>query len=146
MDIEQFDRMLLSARAKKPFYYAADNEGPCSAEEISALEATLGLSLPDAYIQYLAKYGGGYIGSISVFSAVANSEWYLPKCNRLIPSALNFIAATDDGTGGYYGFIVADRRCGESVYFWAHDDGADPKVMAPTFLDYLVAAAELEAN
>lgn len=144
MDLDEFERHLRASEAAYPKRFALNDlagarEEPCSDLEISSLEDQLGIVLPREYKVYLARYGGGYIANINVFSAHSDSEWYLPHCNRFIPRELDFIAITDDQTGGYFGFMVQANKCSDEVYFWAHDDGSDPAVIAHSFFEYVVA-------
>jgi hypothetical protein len=126
MDIDEFDRRLSASKASKPKWFEMEGEPPCSHPEIAALEECLGLVLPGEYKVYLTCYGGGYIGHINVFSAHIESDWYLPKCNRLVPAELKFVAVTDDQTGGYYGFRVDGDTCSEAIYYWCFEDGGTP--------------------
>jgi len=139
MDIDEFDRRLTASKVSKPKWFELEGESPCSDAEVSALEERLGVALPGEYKAYLARYGGGYIGHINVFSAHIASDWYLPKCNRLIPAELKFVAVTDDETGGYYGFRVDGETCSEAIFYWHFEDGDAPVREADSFLEFVGA-------
>jgi hypothetical protein len=139
MDIDEFERHLDTSKNSKPKWFAMEGERPCTGVEISALEQRLGVALASEYKSYLARYGGGYIGHINVFSANAESEWYLPKGNRFIPSEFNYVAVTDGETGEYYGFKVDAGVCSDAIYYWHFEDGDVPVRTANSFLEFVVS-------
>lgn len=108
-------------------WFELESDAPATEREITAVEASLGATLPDAYKSFLREFGGGYFAFGNVFS-VSESEWNIVRRNEDI-SIPGFIAISDNGTGDYYGFKVSNGACGDEVYVWDHEQ---PTHIRPT--------------
>jgi len=121
-------------------------EGAVSQEEISALQAELGVNLPDGYLRFMSENGGGEFGGLRIFSLRADSgftsfwprfgvaENYYPmvKERRLIPFGDNF------GGDNYY-FDFSDGLQGEPAVVQIYHDDPDQEIRrkAASFLDFI---------
>lgn len=76
---------------------------PASAEDIAALQASLGVQLPDDYVGFLSRSDGGHgeIGGnyIGIWSAEEVRKYNAPNVHR--PPGLIVVAGTDDTLLGY---------------------------------------------
>ena len=131
-----FDDLVRSLKAERPFWFEGDSEPLASDEQIDSAEAALGVNLPIEYRDFLRRYGGGYFARTNVFSVDPASEWYI-VARQPADARGKFVAVTDDETGGYYGFQVDQNRSGDQVYYFNPDDGDEPTLMYPSFLEYL---------
>ena len=137
MDIDRFNAIRQSCRKARPLMFAEEAEAASTDKEIAAAERALALKLPPDYKTYLRHYGGGYVGSINVFSVNEQSEWNLSTRRTALNLPEDFLAITDDETGGYYGFRVRGGVCEDSVYYLQPDDGGSPMPSFPSFFDYV---------
>lgn len=127
---ETFERKLAEAKVKFPgAFKLAAPDPPASAAQVRNLEETLAVSLEESHKDFLMAFGGGEIGFEVLFSADAQSEWYLPRqiaLARCLPK--NYIAITSNFCGDYYGFEAIEGKCVPPLLRWEHETG----VVEPT--------------
>jgi len=126
MTLEEFRQLDCEFRQKRPKPFLLTPPDPKAEEStLFTIENEFGFSLPICYRQFLKEFGGGNFGFINVFSAEPQSEWYLPAMQKnareYIPD--NFLAFSDDYSGGYYGFKISTDQAMEPVFYWNTDGG-----------------------
>ena len=142
MNIDEFNRVFDEVKSAKPLWLEGEMEPKASDEAISDAEIKLGINLPGQFIEFIQSVGAGYFGFTNVFSVNTDSEWYLLDIMDQYSFPKDFIPVSDDETGGYYGFLVKDKKiCGDNVYYWHSSEGLEPAMKYETFYDYLVEVA-----
>lgn len=138
MNFEEFASVFDAVKSAKPLWLEGEMEPVATDDQISEVESELDLKLPKQYIEFIRNIGSGYFGFTNIFSVNPEGDWYLPEMMRQFDLPGNFIPITDDETGGYYGFMMQDNVCGESVYYYHFGDSDKPVFKYQYFFDYLV--------
>jgi hypothetical protein len=135
---DEFDRLVDEARTERPLLFDLEPDAPPDDEAIRDVGRQLGSTLPDDFVWFLRKYGGGNFGFASVYSADDSSDLYLP--DNQSGDTSGFVAVSDDGTGNLFGFRVADGTAEDGVIIWEHETGSAEPTGTP-FLDWLAKTA-----
>jgi len=127
MTIEDFRKIDNQGRESDPDLFSLSESDQCaSPEDLRLVEKLIGIQLPDQYRDFLQEFGGGTYGLATVFSAVPESEWYLPdkvsESQGYLPCGL--IPFSDDFAGGNYVLKPQNEsQLGSHVYYWNQDGG-----------------------
>jgi hypothetical protein len=126
MTIDEFRRIDSEKRKIRPkIFLMSEPDRVAGVTDILLVEKSIGVCLPNTYKDFLLKYGGGNFGLINVFSAVPESEFYLPRkfiqAEKYLPK--NLIPFSDDFSGGNYVVLVEDGEALERVFYWNIDGG-----------------------
>jgi len=144
MDLEEFRSHHEVQRRQSPkVFLLVESDTLATPDRIQALETEIGLRLPERYKQFLMEFGGGIFGLTNVFSADAESGFYLPSrldaVARYLPSGL--VPFSDDYAGGFYVWrATPDRSIDEAVWYWNFDGGL-VNTDYLSLLDFLAAHA-----
>ena len=143
MTFDEFETLLDRERNNHSTWFRELNRTwpAASDEEIHSTESELEAKLPDQYVRFLKKYGGGDFCYARILSVNAGDMMNIVLTNRKYLDGMKFIAFNDDGTGGYYGFLLKDGMCSDDVYYLDPDDDSDPSKVYDTFCDCLVFIA-----
>ena len=121
---------------------------PATEEEIRAAEQELGRRLPDSYKWFQQEFGNFQNAVPDIYTVralpkpmrnmvgIARSEQ--TECFPNMP--LHLIAFSDNGGGDSYCFDISHYVGNEcSIVLWNHenDEQQTPRIVAPTFLDWL---------
>jgi len=133
MNIDELRRIDARHRKdKSTLFRISTPDNKASVEQLTEVERALGVRLPVTYRDFLSEFGGGTFGLCTVFSADPASEWYLPRKHRealrYLPGGL--LAFSDDFSGGYYVFQVANACAQEKVVYWNTDGGLVPTMFS----------------
>lgn len=136
MDIADFNKLVENAKNKHPFWFEGERESPINASEIDEFERFTGCSLPEQYKFFVSKYGCGYFALTSIYS-LRKGEWDIFDKIQLIPDLQGkFLPISDNGCGDYYGFVIEDSKCSDTIYFADHESGY---ALTPTEYDDLLS-------
>jgi hypothetical protein len=139
MDIFEFSNILNNKKVENSFLFE-DIEVVATDQDIEEVEEKLAVMLPQSYKDFVKKFGGGELGYIDVFSASKMGFWYIVKHNQHFKDYLpkNFVAISDDQTGGYYGYKTMHGKCGEEVFYWHYDGGFDHNTVYPNIFEFII--------
>jgi len=139
MKIIEFINIVDKKNKENPFLFEG-RDIVATEEDIQETEVKLGIILPQAYRDFVKKYGGGDFGYIDIFSANKKGYWYIVKHNQDFKHYLpkDFIAISDDQTGGYYGYKIVNHQCDEQVCYWHYDGGFDSKVVYSNIFEFII--------
>lgn len=137
MNLKEFETLFDQVKAKKPLWLEGEMEPLATEEQVCEVELQLGIKLPGQYRDFLKKIGSGYFGLTNIFSVNRFGDWFLPEKLAQLDLPNGFVPITDDEAGGYYGFQAVDGVCDGVVYYLHPDDGGEPVLKYPTFLDYV---------
>lgn len=101
-------------------------------------EEKTGLRLPSAYKEFLSEFGSGYFGRIWVSSIRKDSPFYVENYGIIKFKERVLFPASDDGCGGFYGFIDNDGALSENVFYWHPDDGGEFKKVSENFFEFVI--------
>lgn len=127
MTIEEFRSIDRRGRESDPDLFSlSEPDQRASPEDVRTVEKLIGIQLADKYRHFLLEFGGGTYGLATIFSAMPNSDWYLPenffKSQGYLPSGL--IPFSDDFAGGNYVLKPQkESQLGDHVYYWNQDGG-----------------------
>lgn len=136
MEFEQFEKRVEKARAEQPLLFGLERDAIPDREEISRFQQEYGVRLPEQYIQFVLRYGGGYFGYTVLYSLDRGSPFYLGAHNTKEPGELLFIG--ENGCGDSYAFCVREGRCSEAVVLWEHEEGRVLPAAFSDLFDYLI--------
>ncbi len=142
MDFKDFKKLVEKNKAENPEAWRVHEElvlgdAPATEDDIARVEAELKAKLPQDYVAFLKEYGGGLFGT-DVYSAKADSNFYI--VDRQLPSdyVQNFVAVSPNGCGDEYGFRVVDGQCQPELLFCDHEEGFELfSTEYASILDYL---------
>lgn len=120
MTFDEFKTIVISYMKKKPNWFYNKMEERANKNDIDKAERKLGIMLPIKYKEFVREYGGGDFAFINVFSVDENGEWYICKKNKELECChnnKNFVAISDDQTGGFYGYILNNSIVNEDIYY-----------------------------
>lgn len=129
MTLEELRQLDARYRLEKPkLFQLSTPDHPASEEQLAEIERAIGIRLPQSYRSFLQEFGGGNFGLVILFSADANSEWYLPlkqsEASQYLPDGV--LAFSDDFAGGNYVFKVLNGQAQDVVFYWNQDGGESP--------------------
>lgn len=138
MDIDTFSALVESLKAEHAIWFEGESDRLATNSDLDALEAEIGVRLPNQYKDFARLYGGGYFAFTNVFSADRDGEWFI--LDQMISASFpaGFIPISDDEAGGYYGFVCKSGACEEGVYYFYSSEDDGPTFMFPSLFDYLV--------
>ena len=146
MDLTEFDVLAEGLRAKSAasqsnYGFALIDGRVAGDDEIAYVERRMGVALPAGYKAFMRSYGGGMFGLVDLLPIVAEPDGseddLLTVNDREFPDR-TFVAVAPVGTGDYWAFPVADRRCRDEVCFCFHD-GGEPEPVAADFLEFVAS-------
>lgn len=137
MTFDEFVTVSSAAEQKRPTLFATENDPPATRIEIDMAERDLGRSLPVDYLNFIARFGGGYFGLANVFSVHAGSEWNLVERQKWVRQRQPFLAISDDEAGGFYGYADDTSRI-----FYLYPSEAEAATLAyDDLFDFLTKTA-----
>ncbi|GAA3449592.1 SMI1/KNR4 family protein [Dactylosporangium matsuzakiense] len=129
-----------SAEEKARHGFALIEERTATPEMIALVEHRMGVIFSDKYKAVMARYGGGLFGFVELLPIVEPEKparygdvW--TENDRRFPER-DFVAVAAVGTGDYCGYLVADGRCHEQVWFQVHDDN-EHELVAADLLEFI---------
>lgn len=126
MNLDEFTRLHDRYKEEQPRLFSTlMPDRPATPEQLDLVEGALRLKLPKRYREFLALFGGGYCGFVTVFSADPASDFYLPRKVREAAQYLpdELLPFSDDSAGGYYAFRVSNGQPRDRVSYWNYDGG-----------------------
>jgi hypothetical protein len=138
MNFVEFQKIVNKKKQENPFLFEEQHDQLATDANISKAEKELGVLFPKHYKEFLKTYGGGYFAYTNVFSVDENGEWYIINKNNKMYIPKDFVAISDDETGGLYGYKTDKIKCGEEIFYWDHDDQSVNKLYNSIF-EYLIA-------
>lgn len=141
MNLVEFIEIVDKKKHSNPFWFDDKPDSQAKEDQILEAENQLGVKLPEKYKNFVRIFGGGYFAFTNVFSVDNNGEWFIVEKNHEARSYLpnDFIAISDDESGGMYGYIVHEGVCGEEVYYWDHESNSVSAKMYDDLFDYIAA-------
>jgi hypothetical protein len=122
MKFEELRNIIEQYKAKESFLFDSKSDPLATIENISIAQEKMNIIFPEEYVDFLTVYGGGDFAFTNIISAYPNSYWYVVTRNEQAAlKQYNFVAISDDETGGYYGFITQSGICQKRIYYWDHD-------------------------
>lgn len=131
MDFETFQSFVAQTRQRYPMWFTLDSDPLATDAQIETVSRLLNVKLPDAYCDFVRTFGGGEFALGNVFSVAPESDWYVVTRNK--SGAADFLAVSDDFTGGVYGFRIFDSICTEAIYYC--DLAVEPGIVPTEFTD-----------
>ncbi|WP_319611868.1 SMI1/KNR4 family protein [Brenneria sp. L3-3Z] len=139
---DQFVKIVDYVRSKKPNWFLTEDEHLAIKEEAEKVEKEIDGYLPEKYVFFSLRYKAGHFAFLNIYSLSPNSEWYiLFKNGEYIAMPENFLAFSDDETGGYYGFLKEAGHYSNDVYFYDSSLDEPPVSMNKDFFDFVVDKA-----
>lgn len=80
MQWTEFESRARHMMRQHPRWFELERDPPASPEDIRLAEAALGVTLPEAYREFLRVFGGGYFGFALLFS-VGDGDWSIVRNN-----------------------------------------------------------------
>lgn len=117
MDFDQFDALAQQIKSRNPVWFESPHDHLASDEDIKRAEEQLTAKFPPEYARFLKAYGGGYFAFVNIFSVDPTSDWYVVSRNATT-GAKDFLAVSDDESGGYYGFTVVNGICSSKIRYF----------------------------
>ena len=140
MTFETFQQQVAQAQARNAWQFEEQRDAPLSLERIRDFELQHGVELPDAYRQFLMRYGAGDFAFTAIYSPDPSSDWSLwRQLEQFLGARRDFVPFAENGCGDYYGFPVASGSCEDRVV-WADHEQAYSISETPYggFIDFLV--------
>ncbi len=143
MILEEFRHIYDGARREHPRRFQINSEEKPQDGDLKTAERDLNAKLPAVYVEFLFEFGGGDFVFANVFSVKPNSRWNIVDQNRKQEGYLprRFIAVSDDGTGGLFGFLCSDGICENGVRYWDHETRELSDVLYYDLYEYLAKFA-----
>lgn len=130
MNHQDFEKAVEETKQEQPYLFDENREPPATDDHIRTIETELGVKLPEEYVWFLKRYGGGLFGYQDIYSALPTSYSFILNSQPFPLPSEKFVAISDNGCGDFYGFRVIDGICGAAVMFCDHED------------DYVITAME----
>jgi hypothetical protein len=140
MNLVDFKAIVEEQKKLNPFWFDDEADALAVENDIVSAERQLGLSFPEKYRGFLREFGGGYFAFTNVFSVDIDGAWYICEKNQEAKSYLpdNFLAISDDETGGFYGYVVTKGKLNEAIYYWDHESNSIGDKMFEDIFEYIV--------
>ena len=141
MDLHEFSKIVDQKKKDHPSWFEGETDSLENGSNIRNAEVALGLVLPETYKLFFKYYGGGYFAFTNIFSVDNDGEWNIVDKNDEAKSYLpqNFVAISDDETGGLYGYVTVEGKCREGICYWDHDCGEIGGPVYEDVFEYVVA-------
>lgn len=117
MDARKFSKIADTIIELKASWFFTVDQFTVSQEDIDVAEKRLGAKLPTEYTFFLLNYRAGYFAFLEIYSLNPKSDSYLFTKKSTMKFPENFIPFSDDGTGGFYGFLKHNGIFCNDVYY-----------------------------
>lgn len=135
VSFDEFVELVEEVHAIRPRWFEdVPADATATRQQLREAQARLGVELPDAYVAFVQRYGGGAFAFQEIYSLDPASPVNLLRQNSPPWSRPDFVAISDNGAGDLYGFAVRDGRCDAEVLWLDHETGT----LAPTGHDDLL--------
>lgn len=144
MNTEKFSTIVDYVKSIKPNCFITADEYLATNGNIQEVERHICGKLPSEYVFFSLNYNAGYFAFLNIYSLNPGSEWYLINKNQENISVLmpkDFIAFSDDETGGYYGFVKDGLHYSNEVYYFDSSEGCGAKSTQESFFDFVINKA-----
>ena len=116
MKIKEFMNFLENEIETKPnLFLFRDNEPKATIEDINNIEKILLGKLPESFIEFQMKFGGGTFGFAEIFSVCENSNFYVLNNENILEK--DFFPVSDDQCGGFYCFKKNNGKFEDRIYY-----------------------------
>ena len=116
MKIKEFMNFLENEIETKPnLFLFRDNEPKATIEDINNIEKILLGKLPESFIEFQMKFGGGTFGFAEIFSVCENSNFYVLNNENILEK--DFFPVSDDQCGGVYCFKKNNGKFEDRIYY-----------------------------
>lgn len=140
MDFEVFERLIDDARQRQPIWFELETDQPPNASQIQHAQQQLNCLLPDDYLRFISRHGGGFFALGTVYSLDPASSLNLVLLNQQYAALRGqHVLFSDNGCGDLYGFAIRDGRCLPRVSIYRHDDERWSSFAPGDFLQFLLA-------
>lgn len=124
-----FQDIVRDAEEKNPIIFALESDAKAETREIEDVEKYYEVILPDAYKDFVNKYGGGYFGFIVVYSCDCNGAFYMKKnVSKEWVLEKSFLPVVDLETGDSIGFEIKNGICQDRMVLYSHEEGELHKI------------------
>lgn len=140
MEIKAFQERYNFLAEQDPFLFEG-YEPPASEADILYAERHLGCRFGPRYVEFLAAYGGGEMGPVTIFSIHRRSEWNIATQNKALGLvARGMIAFAPNYCGDHYGFSVLKGGFAEDrVVFYDHETDTIQETPYADIMEYILA-------
>ena len=116
MKTKEFINFLENEMKVKPnLFLFRDNEPKATIEDINNIEKILLGKLPESFIEFQIKFGGGTFGFAEIFSVCENSNFYVLNNENILEK--DFFPVSDDQCGGVYCFKKNNGKFEDKIYY-----------------------------
>ena len=116
MKIKEFMNFLENEIETKPnLFLFRDDEPKATIEDINNIEKILLGKLPESFIEFQMKFGGGTFGFAEIFSVCENSNFYVLNNENILEK--DFFPVSDDQYGGVYCFKKNNGKFEDRIYY-----------------------------
>ena len=116
MKTKEFINFLENEMKTKPnLFLFRDNEPKATIEDINNIEKVLSGKLPESFIEFQMKFGGGTFGFVEIFSVCENSNFYVFNNENILEK--DFFPVSDDQCGGVYCFKKNNGKFEGKIYY-----------------------------
>ena len=116
MKIKEFMNFLENEIETKPnLFLFRDDEPKATIEDINNIEKILLGKLPESFIEFQMKFGGGTFGFAEIFSVCENSNFYVLNNENILEK--DFFSVSDDQCGGVYCFKKNNGKFEDRIYY-----------------------------
>ena len=116
MKTKEFINFLENEMKVKPnLFLFRDNEPKATIEDINNIEKILLGKLPESFIEFQMKFGGGIFGFAEIFSVCENSNFYVLNNENILEK--DFFPVSDDQCGGVYCFKKNNGKFEDRIYY-----------------------------
>ena len=140
MNIVDFNKIFDLENKNDPFLFK-DEKVKVTNIDIQVAEKKIKVIFPHSYKEFVKFYGGGNIGYTNIFTPNSKNEFYIVTKNLEFQKTFNnhdFITISDDGTGGFYGYMIQNLKCSESIYYFDHDENKISKKLYNNIYEYII--------
>ena len=116
MKIKGFINFLENEMKVKPnLFLFRDNEPKATIEDINNIEKILSGKLPESFIEFQMKFGGGTFAFAEIFSVCEKSAFYVLNYENIFEKV--FFPVSDDQCGGVYCFKKNNGKFEDRIYY-----------------------------
>lgn len=124
MLISEFRALVEGVRRAHPTWFDLPTDQRPSDAQIADHQERLGVTLPEAYVDFVKEFGGGDFAFLRVYSMDVTSDLNIVVKNDVDwLRRSDFIAVSDNGCGDYYGFPAVNGKCSDTVVLLDHESG-----------------------
>ncbi len=136
MEFTDFENIVKREKAEHPILFDLEHDRIPQRNEVMDLQRQHQIQLPEKYIQFLLRYGGGYFGYANLYSLDPDSDFFLFRQNQ--EPLGQFLCIADNGCGDMYALPIEEGRCQDTVVLLAHDEEKIYETGFSDVLEYLV--------